>query len=46
MKTKKITVTMPVDVIEKAKKAAKEDGRSFSNLVAHLVTEGIKNKAA
>jgi hypothetical protein len=46
MNTKKVTITMPVDVIEKAKKAAEEQGRSFSNMVAHLVAEGTKNKAA
>lgn len=46
MNTKKVTITMPVDVIEKAKKAAEEQGRSFSNMVAHLVAEGTKSKAA
>lgn len=46
MKTKKVTVTMPYDLIEQVKLMAENDGRSFSNLVAYLVSEGAKKKAA
>lgn len=46
MKTKKVTVTMPCDLIEQVKQMAENDGRSFSNLVALLVSEGAKKKAA
>lgn len=46
MKTKKVTVTMPIEVIQAVKQMADKEGRSFSGLVSHLVSEGAKNKAA
>lgn len=45
MNTKKVAVTMPEDVIQKVKELADLDNRSFSNMVATLVAEALKNKA-
>jgi len=46
MNTKKLSVTMPEEIILKVKKMAKDEDRSFSKMVSILVSEAIIKKAA
>lgn len=46
MKTEKISVTIPANVIEEIKKLAESEKRSFSNMLSCLAQEALKNKAA
>jgi hypothetical protein len=46
MKTEKISVTMPANVIEAIRKLAESEKRSFSNMLSCLAEDALKNKAA
>lgn len=38
---KAITITLPLDIIEKAKEKAKADNRKFTNYVENLIKKDI-----
>lgn len=44
MKTKKITLTIPVRLLEKLKKAAAADRRSLSNYVALILSRAMERE--
>ena len=44
MKTKKITLTIPVGLLEKLKEAAAKDRRSLSNLVALILSRAMERE--
>jgi hypothetical protein len=46
MNTKKISVTIPANLIEQIKLLAESEKRSFSNMLSCLAEEALKNKAA
>lgn len=46
MKTEKISVTIPANLIEQIKRLAESEKRSFSNMLSCLAEEALKNKAA
>ena len=46
MNTKKISVTIPANLIEQIKLMAESEKRSFSNMLCCLAEEALKNKAA
>ncbi len=46
MNTKKISVTIPANLIEQIKLMAESEKRSFSNMLSCLAEEALKNKAA
>jgi uncharacterized protein with FMN-binding domain len=46
MNTKKISVTIPANLIEQIKLLADSEKRSFSNMLSCLAEEALKNKAA
>jgi len=46
MKTEKISVTIPANVIDEIRKLAEIEKRSFSNMLSCLAQEALKNKAA
>jgi|LakMenE01Jun11ns_1017448.scaffolds.fasta_scaffold9386381_2 hypothetical protein len=46
MNTKKISVTIPANLIEQIKLMAENEKRSFSNMLSCLAEEALKNKAA
>lgn len=46
MKTEKISVTIPANLIEEIRKLAESEKRSFSNMLSCLAQEALKNKAA
>lgn len=46
MKTKKVSVTIPEDVLQGVRQRAKQEGRSLSNMLSFLLAEGMKKKAA
>lgn len=41
---KRILITLPETIIEKAKKLAEEDRRTLSNYIEKLLEDTIKNK--
>jgi uncharacterized protein with FMN-binding domain len=45
MNTKKISVTIPANLIEQIKLLAESEKRSFSNMLSCLAEEALKNKA-
>jgi len=44
MATKKVTFTLKKETIEKVKELAREEGRSFSNMVQRILEKYFRNK--
>jgi len=44
MKTERITLTIPANVLEQLKQAAAAEKRSLSNYVALILSEAMENK--
>lgn len=46
MKTEALSITLPVDLKAKVQELAKQEKRNVSNMIAVLIEEALKNKAA
>ena len=44
MKTQQLSVTIPEDLVKKAKEMAKKDHRSFSSMISILLREAMEQK--
>lgn len=46
MKTQKISVTIPENLLDHVRKMAASEKRSVSNMLSKIIAEAVKNKAA